>query len=269
MWHPVASFFSREARAVGRNDVEDELARTGLKGAISEYASRGLLLFVLLFLLEIGVFLLVVSLPFLPGEKAIFVNQSNQIGSEFKNASLATQFVGIFTNNFRIGLIEMIPGLGGALFAFSLYSTARIIEVEALTQGVSPVLLVLFLFIFPYSYIELPAYAVATGEGLYLSYAILRWLFSTGGRSVDFKVEGRQLIVNIGIVAVMLAVAALFESVELQLLQDNPGFFWVTWIPFAGIVALAIVLNRRLGRMRREKRSELSSQLKGEDSPHL
>ena len=238
-------------------------------GALSEYASRGLLLFVLLFLIEVGVFLLVVSLPFFPGEKAIFVNQSNQIGSEFKNASLATQFFGIFTNNFRIGLIEMIPGVGSALFAFSLYSTARIIEVEALTQGVSPVLLVLFLFIFPYSYLELPAYAVATGEGLYLSYAILRWLFSTGGRTVDFRGEAWQLFVNIMIVAVMLAVAALFESVELQLLQDNPAFFWVTWVPFAGIVALAIVLNRRLGRMRREKRSELSSQLKREDSPHL
>jgi uncharacterized membrane protein SpoIIM required for sporulation len=238
-------------------------------GAISEYASRGLLLFVLLFLTEVGVFLLVVSLPFFPGEKAIFVSQSNQIGSEFKNASLATQFFGIFTNNFRIGLIEMIPGLGSALFAFSLYSTARIIEVDALTQGVSPVLLVLFLFIFPYSYLELPAYAVATGEGLYLSYAILRWLFSTGGRPVDFRAEAWQLFVNIMIVAVMLTVAALFESVELQLLQDEPALFWVTWVPFAGIVALAIVLNRRLGRMRREKSSGLSSQLKREDSPHL
>jgi hypothetical protein len=163
----------------------------------------------------------------------------------------------------------MIPGLGSALFAFSLYSTARIIEVDALTQGVSPVLLVLFLFIFPYSYLELPAYAVATGEGLYLSYAILRWLFSTGGRPVDFRAEAWQLFVNIMIVAVMLTVAALFESVELQLLQDEPALFWVTWVPFAGIVALAIVLNRRLGRMRREKSSGLSSQLKREDSPHL
>ena len=249
--------------------MEEEPARKGLMGAISEYASRGLLLFVLLFLTEVGVFLLVVSLPFFPGEKAIFVSQSNQIGSEFKNASLATQFFGIFTNNFRIGLIEMIPGLGSALFAFSLYSTARIIEVDALTQGVSPVLLVLFLFIFPYSYLELPAYAVATGEGLYLSYAILRWLFSTGGRPVDFRAEAWQLFVNIMIVAVMLTVAALFESVELQLLQDEPALFWVTWVPFAGIVALAIVLNRRLGRMRREKSSGLSSQLKREDSPHL
>jgi uncharacterized membrane protein SpoIIM required for sporulation len=249
--------------------LEDEPAGKGLMGAISEYASRGLLLFVLLFLIEVGVYLLVASLPFFPGEKASFVNLSNQIGSEFKNASLATQFFGIFTNNFRIGLIEMIPGLGSAFFAVSLYTTGRIIEVEALTQGVSPVLLVLFLFIFPYSYIELPAYAVATGEGLYLSYAILRWLFSTGGRPVNFRAEAWQLFVNIMIVAVMLAVAALFESVQLQLIEDNPGFFWVTWIPFVGIVWLAIVLNRRLGRMRREKGSGLSSQLKREDSPHL
>jgi membrane protein implicated in regulation of membrane protease activity len=86
---------------------------------------------------------------------------------------------------------------------------------------------------------------------------------------VDFRAEAWQLFVNIMIVAVMLTVAALFESVELQLLQDEPALFWVTWVPFAGIVALAIVLNRRLGRMRREKSSGLSSQLKREDSPHL
>ncbi len=246
--------------------MTDEPAGRGLAGAISEYASRGLRPFVLLFLISIGICIIVVSLPFLPGERAIYVSQSNQISSEFAGASLFTQFWGIFTNNLRIALIEMIPGPGTALFVLSFYTTARIIEVEALTQGVPPVLLFLFLFLFPHSYIELPAYAVATGAGLYFAYAVARWLFATRSSPVNFRVEGGQLLINLIVVTVMLAVAALFEAVQLQL---SAALFWTTWIPFAGLVALALMLNRRLKRMRKEKRSELPSEIKMEDSSHL
>jgi len=246
--------------------MTEERAPKGVAGAISEYASRGLLVFLVLFLISIGICVVVVSLPFLPGERAIYVSQSNQISTEFAGASLFTQFWGIFTNNLRIALIEMIPGPGTALFVLSFYSTARIIEVEALTDGVSPVSLFLFLFLFPHSYIELPAYAVATGAGLYFAYAVVRWLFATRSSTVNFRVEGWQLLINFIIVTVMLAVAAIFESVELQL---SAALFWITWIPFAGLVVLAVSLNRRLKRMRKEKRSELPSEIKMEDSSHL
>jgi uncharacterized membrane protein SpoIIM required for sporulation len=246
-----------------------EPEKAGLRGAITEFASRGLLLYVILFLIEVGLFFVVASLPFFPGEQAAYTSQSNQINNEFANASLFTQFWGIFTNNFRIAAIELIPGFGVLLFGFSLYATARILEVIAITDHTSPLLvLIVLLLLFPHSYIELPAYAVATGEGLFLLYAILKWLRGrAAGRSlVNWSVEGWQFAINLVIVTVMLLVAALFESVEIQLGAD---LFWITWVPFAGLIALTIILNRRLKRIRKEKRAQLSTEIKMDDSSHL
>jgi len=247
-----------------------EPEKAGLRGAITEFASRGLLLYVVLFLIEVGLFFVVASLPFFPGEQALYTSQSNQINSEFANASLLTQFWGIFTNNFRIAALEMIPGFGVLLFGISLYATARILEVISITDGTSAVLvIIILLLLFPHSYIELPAYAVATGEGLFLLYAIIRWLGgkARGGSAVNWNVEGWQFVINLIIVTVMLLVAALFESVEIQLGAD---LFWITWVPFAGLIALTIILNRRLNKIRKENRERLSSTgIKMDDSSHL
>ncbi len=85
------------------------------------------------FLVEVGLFFVGREPPFFPGEQAAYTSQGNQINNEFANASLFTQFWGIFTNNFRIAAIEMIPGFGVVLFGFSLYATARILEVMAVS----------------------------------------------------------------------------------------------------------------------------------------
>ncbi len=234
---------------------------------MSEYAARGIRLYLVLFAIEVVLFLVIASLPFFPGERAFFTNQSNQINNQFQGASLLSQFWGIFTNNFRISAVEMIPGLGALVFAISLYETARIIEAIAGTDNASPILvLVLLLLLFPHSYIELPAYAVATGEGLVLAYAIARWLLATGPSPVSLSVEFWQLALNVVVVAVMLVAAALFESVEIQL---GAMWFWITWIPFAGLVVLALSLYRRLNRIRNENQAELPAEVKKDDSSHL
>ncbi len=245
--------------------MDDESVRKGLWEAVTEYASRGLRPYAVLFLIEIGLFFVVATLPFFPGEQALYTSQSNQLSNEFQGASLFTQFSGIFVNNLRIALFEMVPGLGAALFAFSLYATARILEVVAISDKVSPLLVVLLLLLlFPHSWIELPAYAVATGEGLFLLYAL--WAAVTEERSFSLRIEGWQFAINLVIVIVMLLVAALFESAEIQL---GATLFWVTWLPFAGLIALAITLNRRLNKMRKESRAELSNEIKKDDSSHL
>jgi uncharacterized membrane protein SpoIIM required for sporulation len=257
-------FFSSGADP-GTDELEDKRTSEGLRSALAAYASRGLLLYLALFIIEVGLFFLVATLPFFPGEQAFYTAQSNQLNNEFQGASLFTQFWGIFTNNFRIALLEMIPGLGVALFGFSLYATARVLEVIANTDNVSPLLvLFLLLLLFPHSWIELPAYAVATGEGLFLLYAI--WSFATGSRRINLRDEGWQLAINFIIVAVMLLVAALFESVEIQL---GAGLFWITWLPFAGLIALAVLLNKRLMKIKKEDVAELSSGEKMDDSSHL
>lgn len=233
-----------------------ETKETVLQAAIREFARRGLWVCLALFIIEVGLFFAVTSLPFFPGEQALYTSQSNEINSQFQGAGLPSTFWGIFVNNFRIALIEVIPGIGLLLFAFSLYATARILQVISMNDHASPIIVVLILLLFfPHSWIELPAYAVATAEGIFLLYAVFKWLFdSTGRSSVKWRAELAQLVINIAIVTVMLLVAALFESVEIQI----GLLFWVTWIPFAGLIGLVLVLNRRLSKVRKELKAAQS-----------
>lgn len=236
--------------------VPEEQHQTFLDTAIKEFARRGLRLYVLVFAAELLLFFVISSLPFFfPGEQALFTSQSKQIGNEFQSAGLFGTFVGIFTNNYRIALIEFIPVVGVLLFALSVYETARIVEVEAIANGVAPAALVLLLLFYPHTYIELPAYAVAVTEGLILLYAIIRWLGDSGRakKPVNWRAEWVQFWINVGIVTAMLLVAALFESVEieLELVKAYGGFlFLVTWIPFVGLIALVLMLYIRLRKIR-------------------
>ena len=242
-------------------------ARSGIRGAIAELASRGLLVYLALFAIEIGLFFVISSLPFFSGEKALYTGQANQLNSTFANQSFVSTFGGIFVNNYRIALLEMVPGLGVILFAASLYATARVLEAIADNESASPfVVLVVLLLFFPHSYIELPAYAVATGAGLLLVYSFFRWLFATGPRSPVRLGDALWLLaLNLVLVTVMLLVAALFESVELEL----GGWFLVTWVPFAVLVVLTLKLKRRADRMRKENGVEPSAEEKAGDGSRL
>ena len=166
------------------NHKEEERRRGSIwDRIIMDFAKRGVKPFVALFLIEIALFLVISALPFLPGEQSLYTSQGNQIGNEFQGVGLFGQFVGIFANNFRIALIEMVPIIGPILFAISIYETARVSEALALTQGLPPVLVVIvLLLLFPHSWLELPAYAVATMEGLYLFYALLTSVGGAGAR---------------------------------------------------------------------------------------
>jgi uncharacterized membrane protein SpoIIM required for sporulation len=225
---------------------------TFLETAVKQFAKRGLLLCVVLFLLEVALFIVVSNLPFFPGEKSFYTNQSNTIGTEFQNASLPVEFWGIFTNNYMIALREFIPVLGPILFGVSLYATARVLEIISLNDHVSPFIVVLVLLLFfPHSWIELPAYAVATAESLFLTYAVGKWLFDTKGGAIKWGAELGQFLIYLAIVTVMLLVAALFESVEIQI----GLLFWVTWIPFAGIIVVVILLYHRLNKIREKMKT--------------
>jgi len=218
--------------------------------ALKVFAHRGLILIVLLFIIEITIFFVVSALPFFPGEQAAYANQSNQTGTQFQGASLPTQFWGIFSNNYGIALRELVPGLGLVNFALPLYATARVLEVVSVQDHVSPFVLVLvLLLLFPHSWLELPAYAVAAAENILIVYACVRWLADSKGSAVSWRSELGLFVINFVIITVMLFVAALFESVELQI----GLLFWVTWIPFAAIIVLVALLFRRLLRMTRKK----------------
>ncbi|MGA2666436.1 MAG: hypothetical protein ABSF83_15980, partial [Nitrososphaerales archaeon] len=94
---------------------------SGIRGAVAELASRGLLVYLVLFVIEIALFFVISSLPFFSGEQALYTGQAKQLNSTFANQGFVSTFGGIFLNNYRIALLEMVPGLGVILFALSLY----------------------------------------------------------------------------------------------------------------------------------------------------
>ena len=264
---PFNQPFLSHLTATGEDELDSPQKRSEFRTELADGLSKALRIYLIIFIVEIAFLFVVSSLPFLPGEQAFFTAQGNQIGSEFQGESLLAVFTGIFINNFRISLLDLIPGFGVLIFAFSTYATARVLEALALTQNASPlVVLVLLLLLFPHSYLELPAYAIAAGATVLLIVAATKWLTATEKSEVNIFVELAQFGVSLAIIVVMLLVAALFESVEIQL---GSSLFLITWIPFAAIVVGAYLLYARLEKFRKESRAELPSEPKKDDSSHL
>jgi hypothetical protein len=156
--------------------------------------------------------------------------------------------VGIFTNNFRVATVELIPVLGLFTFGLSLYETARIVEVIAIVKSVGVGLALANLFFLPSTWLELPAYAIATAESIYLVYAMYLG-FKSGW--AKFVREIRFLLVNIILIAGVLIVAATFEVTEIQIEQgpvQTQVYALLTWIPFVVVFAVVLTFWRRARR---------------------
>ena len=153
--------------------AEETFPASQWNDALRQFAKRGLALCLILFVVEVGLLFLVSSAPFFPGEQSFYTGEANSLGSLVQNSTTPQLAVEIFTNNYKIALEEMIPLFGVLLFAISLYVTARVTEAIAIQDKVSALSVVLLLFLLPHSWIELPAYAVATAAGLYLLYGLL------------------------------------------------------------------------------------------------
>ena len=201
-------------------------------------------LIAILFVIELVVIVAVSSSAFFPSELTTYENQYNST-SAVLNQSAIGQVGGIFANNFRVSIVELIPAIGLAIFGLSLYETARIVEAIAVIKGVSVGLALGNLFFLPSTWLELPAYAIAAAEGLYLVYAAYQG-FKVGWSR--FVREMRFLVVNIILIAVVLGVAAVFEVSEIQIAgssPDGPIYALLTWLPFAGVFAVALVFWKR------------------------
>ncbi len=205
-----------------------------------------------LLLIEIGAIIVISNLPFFPGEFSFTQNQYNSIKPIVDQSALG-QLAGIFANNFMVVVRELIPVLGAAVFALSIYETARIVEVIAVTNGYGVGAALGTLFLLPHTYLELPAYAIAVTESAYLVYAIAAG-FSRGW--AIFVREIRFLIVSVVLIAGVLAVAAVFEVTEIQIevLTQAPAppiegaLIFLTWIPFALVFAGALSFWRKARR---------------------
>jgi len=205
-----------------------------------------------LFVIETGAIIVISNLPFFPGEFSFTQNQYNSIKPIVDQSALG-QLAGIFANNFMVVVRELIPVIGPATFALSIYETARLVEVIAITNGDGVGAALGTLFLLPHTYLELPAYAVAVTESGYLLYAIAAG-FSRGW--AIFVRELRFLVVSIVLIVGVLIVASIFEVTEIQIevLTQAPAppieaaLVFLTWIPFALVFAGALSFWRRARR---------------------
>jgi len=199
---------------------------------------------VALFVLEMAAILIISNSAFFPGELSSTQQQYNQIKPVLNQDALG-QVVGIFANNFRVAIIELIPIGGPTIFAFSIYETARIVEVIGISNGEGAGAALGTLFFLPSTWLELPAYAVAVTESCYLLYAVYAG-FSRGWGV--FTREIRFLFVSILSIVGILLIAAVFEVTEIQIefFTQPPApaaeglLVLLTWIPFAYVFWKAV-----------------------------
>jgi len=118
----------------------------------------------------------------------------------------------IFGNNFMICLAMFIPIAGPIFGCYVLYNTGVVIAAQSITQGLSPLIVFVFLFVFPFTWLEFLAYSVAFAESFWLTWRITQR-------------KGKKELVNacllISICAVTLLAAAI---IEMALISYFGGF---------------------------------------------
>jgi hypothetical protein len=202
--------------------------------ATKDLASKGRLIFVLImFVIELAIFFTGTITPINHATQQAL----NQTASGLKNATsgqppLTTMRV-IFTNNLRVALIEMLPVVGALVFAASIFTTGQLLQVITMTTGVPGILYALLLFIFPYTIVELSAYALAVVSG---SMLVVAW------RRKTLRREIRVFLYEIVAVVLILLTAAAMETATLE-------SAWVgiaLWIPTVLAMTLLAFRIRRV-----------------------
>lgn len=103
-------------------------------------------------------------------------NDLEQTQQEVQNMPLTSGALYIFRNNFVISLITFIP-FGGPFFGgFVMYNTGLAIGAQTAvsTSQISPVLVLFFLFLFPFTWMEFIAYSAAFSESIWLAWSIIK-----------------------------------------------------------------------------------------------
>jgi len=204
-------------------------------------------LIVALFIVEIGTIVFVSNLALSPSELSTYENQYNSLAPVL-NSSASGQVDAIFANNIKVATIELVPAFGLVLLGLSIYETARVVEVIGVMKGVPVALALANLFILPSTWLELPAYAIAAAESVYLVFGIYLG-FKKGLRYLVREL--RFLLVSLLLIVGVLIVAAVFEVSEIQIATGSPdGAFYalLTWLPFGAVLAGVIVFWRRARR---------------------
>jgi len=201
----------------------------GLPSAVRELLGRRRLgLFLLLLVIELGIFFFATWVPISAATQQLLQGESKTLSGATNGLGPTALFVFIFSHNVMIALGEMIPVVGGFLWVVSIYATGQLIQAAAISQGYPGAVYGVLILILPFAIVELSAYAAAVTSGVMIIFA---W------RRHSLKREARVLALEVVVVAAMLLTAAAMEAAAIL----DPLLGLALWIP-AGIAFTAIVL---------------------------
>ena len=136
-------------------------------------------------------------------------SEANDIKQELEQIRENISLQLIFGNNFMICLALFVPVAGPVFGYYVLYSTGVVIAAESLSEGLPPLIIFLFLFAFPFTWLEFLVYSMAVAQSVWLSWRIIQH-------------RGKRELVNtcifISICAVMLLIAAIIEIAIIAML---------------------------------------------------
>lgn len=163
-------------------------------------------------------------------------NQTSTIATGADSLTLLGRALYLFSNNFHIAATEFIPLFGLYTFGSVMYNTALAIDVIGIVSNIPGPFVTLSLLFEPHTWLELPAYALATTQSLYLVRGF------TSVRRFKFELVRTPFV--FALVAVELFIAAIFESSEISLASTSALLaLAVPWIAF-GVLAVLVYVGR-------------------------
>jgi len=136
-----------------------------------------------------------------------------QTQGDIMNMTVLSGTLLIFRNNFMISLLMFIPFFGPFFGGYVTHNTGVVIAAESLTSPspVPPTLVLLVLFVFPFTWMEFIVYSLAFSESLWLSWSLI-------------KHKGREeLLTTLILILVCLLVLLAAAFIEMVLIMALSG----------------------------------------------
>ncbi|MCL4452289.1 MAG: stage II sporulation protein M [Candidatus Thermoplasmatota archaeon] len=200
-------------------------------------------LFLLMFLLEISIFIVISSIPL---KDAALYNEFKQQQSSIITLPLLPMIFSIFPHNLEVASLELIPILGQFFYILSAVTTSLILAVEGTANGTLGLVYFLSLALLPDTWIELPSYAVTTSTGIYFLYLLVK------KRSL-LRSKSKKILLNYVFAAAELLIAATFESeaIIMETTYASPYNFFgplLLWLPAIAVIIFLVFIYRKINK---------------------
>ncbi len=170
-----------------------------------DYSQRGkrIITILVFFLLSLIITMAGVLTPLSSEDAKARNDELDQVQARFQNMDVWEKSVAIFVNNFRICMWMFVPIAGPLIGFYALYNTGLYIGAGSQVIHMSGVVILLFLFIFPHTWLEFIVYSTALSESFWLPWSIVRR---------KTKQEIKKMLLTIAVCAAILLGAALVEA---------------------------------------------------------